>query len=34
MIDLNHKFPIEIQTFERLRKGEYLYVEKQHYCGK
>lgn len=28
MIDLNHKFPIGIQTFEKLREGGYLYVDK------
>ena len=34
MIDLDRKFPIGIQTFEKLREGGYLYVDKQHYCGK
>lgn len=28
MIDLDRKFPIGIQTFEKLREGGYLYVDK------
>lgn len=28
MIDLLRKLPIGIQTFEKLRKGDYLYVDK------
>ncbi len=28
MNDLLRKLPIGIQTFEKLRKGDYLYVDK------
>ena len=29
MNDLLRKLPIGIQTFEKLRKGDYLYVDKK-----
>ena len=34
MIDLNRKLPIGIQTFEKIRKGNYLYVDKTALVGK
>lgn len=35
MNDLLRKLPIGIQTFEKLRKGDYLYVEiRQSLYGK
>ena len=34
MNDLLRKLPIGIQTFEKLRKGDYLYVDKTELvCG-
>ena len=34
MIDLNRKLPIGIQTFEKIRKENYLYVDKTALVGK
>ena len=33
MIDLSRKLPIGIQTFEKLRKEGYLYVDKTALVG-
>ena len=34
MIDLNRKLPIGIQTFEKIRKEGYLYVDKTEFVWK